>query len=162
MKTIRSLMIMTGLLLAIFTLGPAGARGQVLDSAHFKGTFNLPVAARWGTMNLPAGEYTLRYGTLPAGPTLVEIAGKAKGSPRGVILVGPIDPTSAKKNSIVCIREGNSLLVRELELPAIGESVRFPMPRGITLVAQKRSHGKYTLAQASNLIQRVPVIVSGE
>lgn len=160
MKSIRNLMAVVGLFVAVFALGTVGAMAQTSNSMQFTGTFTLPYAAQWGTMTLPAGEYTLKYGTRPAGPSLVEIAGTAKDSPHGIILVESADNTSATKNSIVCVRDGKSLLVRKLELPAIGEVVSFTMPQSVTLMAQRQQDSVYTLAQGPKLIQRVPVTLS--
>jgi hypothetical protein len=163
MKTIRSLMTLAGLCLVLFALGATGARGQVVYSTHFAGTFTLPFEAQWGAMTLPAGDYTLQYGTLDNGHRLVLVRGTAKGSPYGMIPAGPVDDTSAAKNAIVCVREGNALIVRSLEMPAIGESVRFNLPRGAKLVAKLRNHNGYTqLAEAPMLIQQIPVTLNAQ
>jgi hypothetical protein len=90
MKKIRNLMTFGGLFVAVLALGTTGARAQRLYSTQFAGTFTIPFEVQWGTMTLPAGEYTLSYGIQRSGANLVEIAGKAKGSPHGVILAGPI------------------------------------------------------------------------
>jgi hypothetical protein len=158
MKTIRNLMILVGLFVGFLALGTAGAKGQVLDTPSFAGTFTLPFEAQWGKMTLPAGDYTLKFGLLSTGHALVEVKGRAEGSLHGVVEAGPYGQTSATKNAIVCIREGNALIVRTLEMPAIGESVAFMLPRGTKLTAQKGKHNGYTqLAEAPMLIQRVPV-----
>ena len=62
MKTIRSLMTLAGLFLVLFALSATGAKAQNLSSASFSGNFTLPVAAQWGEMTLPAGNYTLGVG----------------------------------------------------------------------------------------------------
>ena len=158
MKTIRSLMTLAGLSLVLFALGATGARGQIAYPARFAGTFTLPFEAQWGTMTLPAGDYTLQYGTLDNGHRLVLVQGTAKGSPHGMIQAGPVGETSASKNAIVCVREGNALIVRALEMPAIGESARFNQPGGVKLVAHNGKHNGYTqFADAAMLIQRIPV-----
>ena len=164
MKTIRNFMTLVGGSLALLALGATGARGQGLTRTSFAGTFTLPFEAQWGAMTLPAGDYSLYYGQLFAtGTTAVAIAGKAEGSPRGWILVQAGERTSALKDGLVCIRDGNSLVVRKLELPAIGESVNFALPRGTKLLANQQNHDRYTqLAKGPMLIQRVPVIPNGK
>ena len=151
-------MTLAGLSLVLFTMGATGARGQVIYSTHFTGTFTLPFEAQWGAMTLPSGDYTLQYGTQDNGHGLVVVRGTAKGSPYGMILAGPVGDVSATRNAIVCVRKGNALLVRALEMPAIGESVAFRMPRGVRLMANRRNGRTNTRpAEASTLIQLVPV-----
>lgn len=162
MKTIQNTFSILGLFVAIFVLGAGGAKAQILTSPDFTGTFTLPVQAEWGSMTLPAGKYTLKYGLLDGGADVMEIAGEAKGSPRGTIMVVPTNQTMATKNSLVCVRDGNTLVVRKIELSAIGESFNSAMPRGATLVAQRQSHGEFTLAEGPSLIQRIPVTLSGK
>jgi hypothetical protein len=163
MKTIRSLMTLAGLSLVLFALGATGARGQLVYPAHFAGTFTLPSEAQWGAMTLPAGDYTLQYGAQENGHRLVLVRGTARGSPYGMILAGPVDETSASKNAVICVRDGNTLTVRALEMPTIGESVRFALPRGAKLVAHNGKHGGYSqLAEAPMLIQRIPITLNAK
>lgn len=166
MKTIRSLMTLVGLSVVFLALSASGARAQQagsLSTTTFRGSFTLPNEAQWGHMTLPAGDYNLYYGRLfDGGVNWVNIVGKAKGSPHGLIVVESNERTSATKDSLICVREGNNLVVRKLELPAIGESVNFAMPRGVQLMAQSQNHGQYTLAEAPLLIQRLPVQMNGK
>jgi hypothetical protein len=163
MKTIRSLMTLAGLSLVLFALSATGAKGQILHSTHFAGTFTLPFEAQWGKMTLPAGDYTLEYGLLNGGGPLVVVRGKAEGSPSGIILAGASDGTSAAKNAIVCIRNGNTLVVRALEMPAIGESANFALPHGAQLEARSRNHRGYTqLAEAPMLVERIAVALNAK
>ena len=159
MKTIRSLMTLAGLILAVFALSATGAKAQALTGTNFAGTFTISHEAQWGNMALPAGAYNLYYGTLnDGGVNIVEVAGQAKGSPHGVIKVAGRDDTSAAKSALVCVREGNTLIVRTLEMPEIGTTAEFTMPHGARLVAQNAKHNGYTqLAEAPMLIERIPV-----
>ena len=165
MKTIRSLTILAGLSLAVLGLGATGAmaqQGPSLSVTSLHGTFTLPVDAQWGSMALPAGTYTLQYGRVGEA-NFVEVEGTTKGSPHGLINVQQPDSTSARKNAIVCVREGGTLIVRALEMPAIGQAANFPMPRGTQLTAQRRvGSANKLLAEAPMLIQRVPVTLSGK
>jgi hypothetical protein len=160
MKTIRSLMTLAGLSLVLFALGVTGAKAQVvrgLSTINFAGSFTLPNDAQWGTMALPAGDYTLYYGNL-YGSYFVEVRGTAKGSPHGVIFVAGNDQSSATKNQLICVREGNGLIVRALEMPQIGTAAEFALPRGARLTVHRGNHKGYTqLAEAPMLIQRVTV-----
>jgi hypothetical protein len=158
MKTIRNLMAFVGLFVGFLALGAAGAKGQVLDTPRFTGTFTLPLEAQWGKMTLPAGDYTLKFGLLSTGHSLVEVKGRAEGGFHGLVEAGPYSQTSATKNAIVCVRNGDTLIVRSLELPAIGESIQFRLRRGTKLAAQEGNNSGYTpLAKAPMPILRVPV-----
>lgn len=149
---------MLGLTLVFVALGAIGARGQVLDSTQFVGTFTLPISTQWGTITLPAGNYTLRYGNLYAAGSFVEVLGTDKGSRRVVIRVDGTGQSSATKNALVCIRDGEALIVRTFEMPAIGKSANFALPPSAKLLARSGKRGGYTqLAKAPILIQRIPV-----
>jgi hypothetical protein len=145
MKTIRGLMIPVVVVLAFLALTATGARGQRFQSTLFSGNFTLPFEAQWGAMTLPAGEYSLRYGRLnDGGVYMVAIVGEAQRSSHGWVLIKGIDPASATKNALVCIRQGNKGIVRALELPAIGKSVSFALPRGAELLVHQRNHNTNT------------------
>jgi hypothetical protein len=162
MKTIRSLMTLAGLSVMLFALGATGAKAQALRSADFAGTFTLSNNAQWGAMALPAGNYTLRYGSL-YGSHYVEVWGTEKGSPHGVIQVAGNNDTSATKSALVCVREGATLVVRALDMPVLGQSINFGMPRGAQLAAHNGKHNGYTqLAEAPMLVQRVPVTLNAK
>ena len=164
MKTIRSLMILAGLSLVLFALSATGAKAQIMPSANFRGTFTLPVAAQWGEMSLPAGEYTLSYGQPFRGGTYaVAVTSKADGKGRGYVLVNGNSGVSSKKDALVCIREGDALVVRTLEMPTIGKSAHFTLPHGTQLTARNGKHNGYTqLAQAPMLIERIPVALNSK
>jgi hypothetical protein len=158
MKTIRSLMTLVGLSMMVFALSATGANAQALTSTNFAGTFTISHEAQWGNMTLPAGNYSLHYGTLNESSFLVEVRGMANGSPHGVIVVTGRDDTSASKSALVCVREGSTLIVRTLEMPSIGTAAGFNMPHGARLVAHNAKHNGYTqLAEAPRLIERIPV-----
>lgn len=161
MKTIRGLMTLAALSVMVLALGATGAKGQANYSTHFAGTFTLPFEAQWGKMTLPAGDYTLQYGLNDIGHGLVVVRGAAKGSPYGSIIAGPLGETSAKQNAIVCVRDGNTLIVRALDMPSIGQSVDFTLPPGAKLVAHNGKRGGYAqLAEAPMLIQRIPITLN--
>jgi hypothetical protein len=165
MKTIRSLTILAGLSVMLFALGATGAKaesGPSLSITNFAGTFTLPFEAQWGNMTLPAGDYSLYYGEpLGNGFYMVEVVGHAKGSPHGRISVAVNGRASVAKDSLICIREGNSLVVQRLEMPELGKSVTFAMPHGTQLVAHNGRRNGYTqLAEAPMLIQRIPIAMN--
>ena len=159
MKTIRSLMILGAFSVALLALMETGAKAQVALPS-FSGTFTLPAETHWGAMTLPAGDYTLKYGySLTSSILMVEIAGEAKGSPHKVILAGTRSDVSADKDALNCVREGDILYVRALEMPAIGESTHFRIPHGVEVRSKLRfqahnASGKTQLAQVAISIDR--------
>ena len=161
MKTIRSLMTLAGLSLVLFALSATGAKAQIIPSPSFSGNFTFPVAVQWGSMALPAGEYTLSYGQAFTGGTyIVSVTSKADGTTRMAMVKANSD-ASTKNNALVCIREGDALVVRALEMPQIGTAAEFAVPRGTKLTAQKGNDNSYTpLAEAPMPIQRVTVRIN--
>lgn len=164
MKTIRSFTILLGLFLVLFTVGVTRAGAQNMEKTSFGGTFTLPLDTQWGPMTLSAGDYNLYYGQIfEAGAYAVQIIGKTNKNLHGWILAESPNTTSAKKNALICVRDGTTLVVRRLELPGIGKSVGFVPPRGARLVANQRNRNAHTqVAEVAVLIQRIPVKPSGK
>lgn len=157
MKTYRSLAASVGFSLVLLALAAVGARAQVINTPVFSGTFTLPRSTQWGSVTLPAGKYSLRLGH-QMGAEVVEIVGEAKGSPHGFLMAGPHQNVSATRNSLTCVRDGDALIVRSLEMPAIGESIAFQLPNGARLLANGRNLDGYSqLAEGPALTQRIPV-----
>ena len=164
MKIIRNWVTLASFSVVVFALCAAGARAQSLRTTHFAGTFTLPFEAQWGRVALPAGEYRLAYGRLyEGGVKMVEIVGKENSTPHVLILTRGVTDTSAKKSALVCIREGDTVIVRVLEMPQIGESVDFAMPPGTKLMAN-RSDGKKNalMAEGPKLLQRIPITLASK
>ena len=164
MKSIRNLMTVAGLSVVLLALGTTGANAQMTTTTNFAGTFTLSHPAEWGTMVLPAGEYTLSYSqAFNGGTSIVAVAGKRDGITRGMVLVKANSDASTKRDALVCIREGDALVVRALEMPQIGTAANFALPRGTKLTAQKGNHNGYTqLAEASMRIERIPVTMNAK
>lgn len=165
MKSIRNLVTLIGLSVMLLALGVTGAKAQQsagLSATEFGGTFTLTHEAVWGRMTLPSGNYSLYYGTMgKSGIPMVEVVGKSAGSPHGYILINWHNPTSAKTNSIVCVRDGGTLIVRALQMSNLGKSVFFSLPQNVRLTAHLRGNRTYAqLAEAPMLIERVPVTVN--
>ena len=158
MKTIRSLMTLAGLSLALTAFAAAGASAQGFTMGNVGGAFTLPFETHWGAVTLPAGEYTLSYGQAFKGGTyIVAVTSKADGTTRMAIVNANSD-ASTKKDALVCIRQGDALVVRTLEMPELGTAAQFAMPHGAKLVARNRNHKGYTqLAEVPMLLERISV-----
>lgn len=171
MKTIRNLMTVVGLSLLLPVLAVTVAKAQSISAnpadpeAAFSGSFTLPFEVQWGSMVLPAGDYTLDYGRLidPAGMHAVAITAEENGGKRGVLLADGRGQSRAGANSLVYIRQGDTLIVTGLELPAIGESVTFKAPKSAQLMARKNgANARTQLAKARMPIQRLPIRSNGK
>lgn len=159
MRKIRNLTMLAGLCLVLATLGAPRAKAQVLSTVSFTGTVTLPHQVQWGQMTLPAGDYVVQYGRGgPGGLQMVEITGKAKGSPHGVARVVSTRRTQAGENALSCIRDGSTLIARALEIPQIGQMVEFKVPGRTRLLARELNSGKKVqIAERQKAIQRIPV-----
>jgi hypothetical protein len=135
MKPIRNLMILGGLCLMLFAMGVTGASAQAISTPSFSGTFTLPEETHWGKMILPAGDYSLSYGTRSSSTYLVTVDGKAAGSPRGMLFAWPRNEAKTAENVLNCIREDDILYVRSLEMAELGQSISFPRPHGVSVSA---------------------------
>lgn len=159
MKTILRSMILVGFSVALLVLVSTGARAQALSTTSFAGTFTLPVETHWGAMTLPAGDYSLKYGTAFSSTYLVTVADEAQGRILGMILAGPRDDVKVAENVLDCVREGDTLFVRALELPAIGESIHFKIPRVVAvrsrvIAGHQDDKGKTRVASVAIHIER--------
>lgn len=123
----------------IYALGLTGQGIHGLRVIEFTGSFVLPFEADWAGVTLPAGKYILCFGTQGHGIYFVEIRGRDKGSPHGIVLIQGHQATCSIRNALVCIREGNSQIVRSLEMTAIGKSVQFELPRAMRLQVANES-----------------------
>lgn len=158
MKAIKTSLTGTGLALALFAASANGAGAQALQLTIFSGTTQLPVDAEWQGKTLPAGEYALHYGTRMGGTHYVEIEGKLPGTPHLFITPRAYRPSSSAQNELVCARDGNRLVVMELQMSGLGESLSFAMPGGAQPTAQPNSIEMMNqFAAWVGPIQRVPV-----
>jgi hypothetical protein len=164
MKTLRSLMVLAGLSVAILAMSAVGAKAQLISLPDFTGSFTLPVQARWGGMTLPAGDYSLYYGQpFKGGIHAVEVVNKADGWVLGMAFVRGLSQTSASKNELVCTREGNTDIIRALDVPALGESIHFDLPHNMKLMTNGQNHPVIPrMAEARGLTQRIPVSLNRE
>lgn len=162
MKTIRRSMILVGFSVALFGLAATVASAQALSTTSFAGKFTLPVETHWGAMTLPAGDYSLRYGTTFSSTYLVTVADEAEGRILGMILPGSRNDVKVAENVLDCVREGDTLFVRALELPAIGESIHFKIPhvvavRSRVIAGHQNEKGFTRVASVAVRIEPVPV-----
>lgn len=158
MKAIRFCLIVVGLNVAFFVAGVTGASAQALNVTEFSGTISLPVETQWQGATLPAGTYSLYYGTRVGGTYYLELDGKTHGTSHVFIMPQAHNPDPTASNELVCARDGKHLIVMGLKMRQLGESVSFATPRGLELMVQQPNDSKgRRVAETAMRIQRIPV-----
>jgi hypothetical protein len=134
------------MLLAIATLAVCGFAVAVKAQPSYKGRFTLPHEARWGTVVLPAGDYSIIMDSVSA-PALVWSAnGETK-----MFTTSPMIADGEKgAASITMTVNGVERIVRSLNLPELGKSFTY---KPLTKAEREQ------LAKAGQ-IESVPVIVA--
>jgi hypothetical protein len=151
MTQIRTLSRIKYLALALLaTCLSAGVASAQQYPAVYHGKFILPFEAQWGSVSLPAGEYTftLDSTTLPA---FVTVRGDSRGSqPLKIMAQAISQQSSSYQSALVVVRSSGRGVVRNLHLAELGMDFEYAMPKGATLVAQ-----------GPRLVQRIPVSAGG-
>jgi hypothetical protein len=130
-------------LLAVFALSLAPAVVSAQQPAH--GKFTLTHDVRWGSAEIPAGEYQFSFDPETASPVLV--LSKVSGVSTGFLMLVPsIDnsrPTDVNRLVLQSTPEGS--YVSEMQLPQFGMTLEFPVP---SYAAEKRVAKTVTPAPA--------------
>jgi hypothetical protein len=128
----------------------------LLSAEDYKGTFTLPFETRWGKAVLPAGDYSFTIHTTKS-PQLATIRGE-----NGSVFAMPSGYSNREVNGrseLILVRRGNKGTVRALALAAPGHG----SPNGGIVFSYALPKAESPLlARAPELIQRVPVVVSGK
>ena len=113
-------------LLAVSALSLAPTLASAQQPAH--GSFTLPHGVRWGSAEIPAGEYEFSFDPETTSPVLV--LGKVSGVPTGFLMLVPsIDnskPTDVNRLVLESAPEGS--YVSEMQLPQFGMTLEFATP----------------------------------
>jgi hypothetical protein len=119
----------------------------LLSAEDLKGTFTLPFEVRWGTAILPAGDYSFQ---LDNSNYIVTI----RGENQAAMVLSPSrrDDNQSGSSALIVVRHGKRGTVRALRLPEQNVVFTYPARKGEPPM----------LAQAPELIQRIPVVVSGK
>ena len=145
--------------LALLTVcfGADRARAQVA----LGGQFTLPFETRWGPAVLPAADYTLMLNHKGAIDVIDISRGRAKLA-MVLSIAHSVRSYNSSNSVITIVRYGNKGRVLSLDLPQLGEIYFFSLPKGEKVFAQHspKSKGVF-VAQAPELIQRIPVLVVG-
>jgi hypothetical protein len=124
------------------SVAPATAQ---TSSAVSKGKITLPIEVQWGGVSLPPGEYTY---TLDSGSLGGVLRLRRAGHYVAVLqAVGISEARPSRSSELILIRRGRKGIVRTLYLSELGLALSYVRyPRGLQ-----------TIAQAPELIQRIPV-----
>lgn len=119
----------------------------LLSAQDAKGTFTLPFEVRWGTAVLPAGDYSFKIDNTDYTVTI-----RGENQAAMVLSLARSIDNHAGSNALIIARHGKRGTVRALRLAEQNVVFTYPAPKG-----EPR-----TLAQAPELLQRIPVFVSGK
>jgi hypothetical protein len=137
---------MVGMAVAVFALIAANVQARPATHGHFV----LPYDAQWGSVALPAGDYTFSIDHLTAsGQILLYRGTQAAGIVRWQDMEN--DQKLGSAGELLCVRHDGKVTVRALELPEVG-TLYFALPKGM----------KTLVAQQPELIEAVSVQVGGE
>ena len=128
-----------------FTVVTANVQARPATRGHFA----LPYEAQWGSVTLPAGDYTFSIDHLSMNGSILLYRGTQAA---GMVRWQSMDEQSgAASGELLCIRHDGKATVRALKLPEVG-TLYFSLPRDM----------KTLVAQQPELIETVAVQVAGE
>jgi hypothetical protein len=141
-------------IIALFVLAAGlyvgGTSAKLGPAPICKGKFTLPFVAQWGSMTLPAGDYTfdVQTTTLPAYLILHQ---EQRGTSVFIKEQNVSARRSSDQSSLIVVRSAGSLIVHSLRLRELGVEYEFATPKGHVI-----------LAQQPELIQRIEILGAGK
>ncbi len=146
MNPTRSFAIARASILAFLaSFGLAG----LLKAEEYEGKFTLAFESRWGRMTLPAGEYTFKLDT-DIHPYTVKVTGKDGAT--FVYADGATNDKPGGRSELLLVRRGNKGTIRALHLAPEGLFFTYAVPLS----------ERQLVAEGPQLIQRLPVVLSGK
>ena len=126
----------------------------LLSAEDYAGTFTLPFEVRWGNAVLPAGDYSFTIDTAqrPHQATVRWGNGAAM-----ILSSGTSDRQFSGRSALFLVRRGNKGTVRALHLETPGRGTS-----GLVFFYSPPKGEPPLLAHAPELLQRIPVVVSGK
>ncbi len=135
-------------LLAVLAIGLSAA---VASARDYEGKFTLPFEARWGSAVLPAGDYTFNVDP-DVSPYILVLRHNLKDVafiPAAFVVSRGDDPGSS---ALIAVRSGGKYRIRILRLKEAGAIFGYNVPKA----------ERQFIAQAPELLQRIPVSVRGK
>jgi hypothetical protein len=130
----------------------------LLSAEDYKGTFTLPIEARWGSATLPPGDYSFTVNTAFANH-LAKVTDQDGNWVAMIMASGTSERQFSGRNALFLVRRGRVGTVRALHLATRGTD----SPKGgLVLYYSPPKSEPPLLAQAPELLQRIPVVASGK
>ena len=101
----------------------------------------------WGSVVLPAGDYTY---SLEHRGSPVLLLRAASGQPGFLVMARTIDSVATESDSLVLQRHGDEWFVSQMVVGSVGEELSFAMPETASASARKKGAGKDKLASLSH------------
>ena len=125
------------------------ASASLLSAEDYSCKFSVPHQITWGKTTLPPGDYTFKLNT-----DIHPFTAKVEGEDVSVYVPasGLTEGAKGGQSSLIVVRRGGKGIVRTLFLADQGMVFSYNLPKGELPL----------MAQEPQLIQRIPVLVSGK
>ena len=110
------------------------------------GKFSLTHEVRWGSVTLPAGDYT--YAVEQRGSAVLLLRA-ARGKPAFLVMAKTVDRVATEANSLVLQRLGDEWFVSEMVVGALGEEFSFATPETNAALARRKGAANVKVASLS-------------
>jgi hypothetical protein len=127
--------------IGVLALFPASA-----VASEASGKFTLTREVHWGSIVLPAGDYTY---SLEQRGSPVLLLRAASGQPGFLVMARTIDSVATESDSLVLQRHGDEWFVREMVVGSVGEELFFAAPETRSMSAHKKGAGPDKIASLS-------------
>ena len=109
--------------------GALGIGASVAHAGNYKGSFNLPVEARWGLATLAPGQYTVTVDAIYM-PSVLQIRGEGK---TVSVLAGPVNRLSSfeDRGRLKLVNINGTYVVKQFDAGLVGKSFVFPTPKAL-------------------------------
>lgn len=128
--------------IGVLALFPASA-----VASEASGKFTLTREVHWGTIVLPAGDYTY---SLEQRGSPVLLLRAASGEPGYLVMARTIDSVATESDSLVLQRHGDVWFVSQMVVGSVGEELSFATPVTDSVSAHKKGAGNDKLASLSH------------
>ncbi len=147
MNSTRSFTLVKSLVLG--TLAASLSAGPVSAQSVYKGKFTLPFEVRWGGAVLPAGDFTFSLNSASL-TGIFTVRGEKQTAM--ILPVAISDRASSGPSELLIAPSAGKRTVRALHLEELGLDFYYRAPK-----AEKQA-----IAQAPELLQRIPILVAGK
>jgi hypothetical protein len=127
--------------ISVLALFPASA-----VASEASGKFTLTREVRWGSIVLPAGDYTY---SLEQRGSPVLLLRAASGHPGFLVMARTIESVATESDSLVLQRHGDEWFVSEMVVGSVGEELSFAAPETHPVSAHKKGAGPDKIASLS-------------